>query len=204
MIPVLNYFVPFTNGKFVAQCLMFSDSVESAVDPVKQLEHENWNLVEYSDIDLWWKDHDHDWFNTPDWELFLTDRVSQSTKYVFYTCHEDYSVHHIKRLLPESRILTILPNPDLCKQNYINKNWVHTELSFEDSRVFNELQSFKPITQDIVIKQDDLFNETSFISCMEYLQKSLSISLDLDAVLQYREKYFMHRRNVFGSRLPQP
>ncbi len=126
MKPVLNYFVPFTNGKFVAQCLMFSSNVEMAVDPLANLKNNNWNKVEYSDIDHWWVDHNHDWFNTTDWEKYLTKKARESTKYQFYTCHEDYSVHHIKRLLPQSRIISIVPDLELCKKNYENKNWVHT------------------------------------------------------------------------------
>ena len=195
MKPVLNYFVPFTNGKFVAQCLMFSDDVEMAVDPMANLRNNNWNSVEYSDIDYWWIDHHHDWFNTRDWQKYLTKRARESSKYQFYTCHEDYTVHHIKRLLPQSRIISIIPDLDLCKRNYIRKNWVNTNLSFEDSRVYEEFKNFKPITSDIVIDQRDLFSPERFVEVIKYLSTKLDVKLDLDQVLNYREQYFNHPRN---------
>lgn len=195
MKPVLNYFVPFTNGKFLAQCLMFSDSVEQVIDPLATLKNDNWNKVEYSDIDYWWVSSKHDWFNTADWQRYLTDRARESAKYQFYTCHEDYSVHHIKRLVPESRIITIIPNLELCERNYYKKNWMPGNERFEESRVYQEFKNFKPITADIVVNQVDLFDEATFLQTIEHVTSKLGIAVDLNKVLEYRNAYFKHSRN---------
>jgi hypothetical protein len=191
MKPILNYFVPFTNGKFVANCLMLSEDVcgkpnELAVD-------RPWHQNEYSDIDFWWKDHQHDWFNTENWQDYLNP--IPENKYAFYTCHENYSVHHIKRLVPNSRIITIVPEYDLCKNNYIKKNWIESETVFEESRVFSEFEQFRPIYSDLVIYQSDLFQLDSFTKTIEYLCKGLNISLDMKKVLSYRNYYFSHPSN---------
>lgn len=191
MKPILNYFVPFTNGKFVASCLMFSNDVNGTPN---QLLHDHWTKNEYSDVDFWWTDHFHNWFNTDNWRDYLNPEIDHS-KYSFYTCHEDYAVHHVKRLIPESRIITVIPDLELCRANYNNKNWIESESDFETSRVFTEFQAFSPITSDIVINQTDLFSRKSFTETIERLRESLNINLDMDKVLAYRNYYFSHPSN---------
>lgn len=194
MKPILNYFVPFTNGKFVASCIMLSDQVHGIPSDIKK--NGPWNNIEYSDIDFWWKDYSHDWFNTPNWIDYVNEHVLKNhDKYIFYTCHEDYAVNHIKKIIPESRIITIIPNLELCKRNYERKNWILNEPNFETSRCFKEFTSFNPIISDIVINQTDLFERSSFIKTIEYIAKSLNITLDMDHVLAYHDSYFSHPSN---------
>jgi hypothetical protein len=194
MKPILNYFVPFTNGKFVASCLMFSDQVFGVRNNLSKTG--NWVNIEYSDIDFWWQDYEHDWFNTTNWRDYLRPQIIEnSDKFVFFTCHEDYAVDHVKRLIPESRILTIIPDLTLCRKNYRNKNWVDSEPEFETSRCFKEFQAFNPITSDIVINQTDLFERSSFIKAIEHVRSSLNITLDMQQVLAYHDLYFSHPSN---------
>jgi hypothetical protein len=192
MKPILNHFVPFTNGKFVASCLMFSDSV--CGKPNELIVDAPWHRNEYSDIDFWWKDYEHDWFNTENWVDYLHPQVPLD-KYAFYTCHEDYSVHHIRRLVPSSRVITVIPDIELCKKNYDKKNWIDAESDFETSRVYSEFMAFNPILDDIVIHQRDLFSEDTFIKTIEHVCQSLNITLDMHKVVAYRKTYFSHPSN---------
>jgi hypothetical protein len=192
MKPVLNYFVPFTNGKFVASCLMFSDDV--CGKPNEFIVGAPWHQNEYSDIDFWWKDHEHDWFNTENWRDYLSPNVL-ADKYSFYTCHEDYAVRHIKYHVTNSRILTIIPDIELCKRNYDLKNWIEDEADFFNSRVYQEYNAFRPILDDIVIRQSDLFDPVLFVKTIEYLCQSLNISLDMEKVIAYRDTYFSQPSN---------
>jgi hypothetical protein len=147
-----------------------------------------WHQNEYSDIDFWWKDHEHDWFNTENWADYLNPIPED--KYAFYTCHEDHSVRHIKHILPNSRIITIIPDYEICRANYLKKNWIDAEPVFESSRVYKEFNSFNPIHDDLVIHQCELFNLDSFVKTIEYLHNGLNIHLDMDKVISYRDYYF--------------
>jgi len=189
---ILNYFVPFTNGKFVASCLMFSDDVCGLPNEFKV--DMPWHQNEYSDIDFWWQDYEHDWFNTENWVDYLNPSALEKG-YKFYTCHEDYAVNHIKRLVPTARILSIIPDLDLCKRNYVKKNWIQDEPLFENSRVYAEFQNFRPIESDLVVRQQDLFDTDKFIKTIDYLTRELNITIDMERVVAYRDRYFAHPMN---------
>lgn len=188
---ILNYFVPFTNGKFVASCLMTSPDVIG--QPHELNDTINWINNEYSDIDFWWLDHEHDWFNTTNWRDYLRPGVFDD-RYKFYTCHEDYTALYVKRLLPSARIISIVPDLELCKSNYLKKNWIQQQPVFEDSRVYKEFRAFNCL-KDLTINQVDLFEESSFIKTIEYLAKGLDITIDMEEVLVYRDMYFAHPMN---------
>ena len=114
---------------------------------------------------------------------------------MFYTCHEDYTVDYIKQLLPQSRIVCIVPDLELCRKNYQKKNWIEDETDFETSRVYREFQSFNAITTDLVIQQQDLFQVDSFVKSIDCLAQGLNITLDMAQVLKYRSRYFSHPMN---------
>lgn len=188
---ILNYFVPFTNGKFVASCLMTSPDVIGKATTLN--DYTNWVNNEYSDIDFWWIDSDHNWFNTTNWIDYIKPEVFED-QYKFYTCHEDYTALYVKRLLPSARIISIVPDLELCKSNYLKKNWIQQQPIFEDSRVYKEFQAFNCL-DDLVINQVDLFKESSFIKTIEYLSNGLNITVDMEEILAYRNIYFAHPMN---------
>ena len=199
---ILNYFVPFSNGKFIATCLMFSKSVEPMV-PLDKLAQRlsqgtSWNNIEYSDIDFWWKDHSINWFNNQDWFDNLTDTALTAiseNRYCFYTCHEDYTVKHLKNKFVNANTLMVLPNFELCKQNYKLKNWLVTEPEFETSRVYQEFLNFKPVDTELVFDQTHIFDKKLFIDGITNIANLLSIELDINQVLEYRNQYLNNKFN---------
>lgn len=192
---IFNYFVPFTSGKFIASCLSLSPDVYSIFsynELISRLNNSDWPNVEYSDTDLWWKDHRIDWFHSKNWFSNLTSQTISAVannQYLFYTCHEDYTVRHLQSIFPNSRVLAIIPDLELCRQNYTKRNWASEEINFKGSRVQKEFDNFKPILKDLVINQIDLYDEPRFITFMGDITEKLKISIDMDLVLTYRQHY---------------
>jgi len=200
---ILNYFVPFTNGKFVASCLMWSNDVCSMIshDELNRrlTQESHWTNVEYNDIQFWWKDHTIDWFNDKNWFDNITESALTAVadnQYCFYTCHEDYSVTYLKRIFPNAKTMMIIPDKDLCKQNYLAKNWIESEPEFETSRVYKEFSKFKQIATDLVINQTSIFNEPQFVVEINNIANKLNIVLDLDQVLAYRNLYLKRNEHI--------
>jgi hypothetical protein len=200
---VLNYFVPFTNGKFISTCLMLSDDVYKMISADKIVQrlatpHSDWNKIEYSDVDFWWQDHSIDWFNSDNWFSNLSEsavEAIQQNKYIFYTCHEDYSVNYLKTIFTNAQVLVVTPNFDLCKKNYLQKNWYKEEPVFEESRVFKEFNNFKPIPTHLTINQLDIYNKNLFIEAITKLSIELNITLNTNQVLAYRNLYLSNKFN---------
>ena len=198
---ILNYFVPFTSGKFIATCLMFSKDVCPMIsqgDIINRLSADTWANVEYSDQDFWWKDKNVDWFNSTDWYDNLNvgpiDAINTNL-YCFYTCHETHTVHYLKKIFPKAQVLMILPNYELCRKNYLAKNWVETESIFEESRVYKELIDFNPIDTNLVFDQRHIYDSYAFLTGILDLARMLKINLDVDRVLEYRECYLNSKFN---------
>lgn len=198
---ILNYFVPYTSGKFIASCLMFSSGVYkmlSIAELKNRLGNTGWTNVEYSDVDFWWKDHNIDWFSSDDWFQNLSasaiDAIGQN-QYVFYTCHELYSVRHLKNLFPNAQVLMIVPDYSLCKRNYLKKNTVDTHLEFNDSRVYKELQEFAEYNTDLVVKQTDIYNTELFIQTISNIACQLNLEIKIEELVNYRKLYLSHNLN---------
>jgi hypothetical protein len=199
---ILNYFVPYTNGKFTATCLMFSPAVYKMLDLAEIYQRiqrkDSWANIEYSDVDFWWKDHSVDWFNSVDWIKNLSESAKnafQQNQYVFYTCHEIESVNYLKQLFPDAQILITLPDIDLCKQNYYSKNPLSNSVLFEKSRVYKEFQNFKSVDTNLTINQQDIYSHDQFGKSIAGIADKLNIKLDIDRVLQYRSCYLQNKFN---------
>lgn len=193
---ILNYFVPFTSGKFIASCLMFGDSVVKAQsDLTKNLD---WQNIEYNDFKFWWQESDCDWFNSEHWFGNLSTQALEAignNQYCFYTCHEDYSVNYLKKIFPNAQVLMIVPDYQLCRKNYLAKNWVADEPDFETSRVAQEFLNFKSIATNLVFDQRHIYDQALFCQSINNIATNLNIRLDLDQVLDYRTKYLEHQLN---------
>lgn len=200
---IINYFVPFTGGKFVYSCIMLAQEAYPMIPKYQLLDRlqagmNSWNQVEYSDIDFWWKDYRHDWFNTSNWQDYLSVDATtalENSRYVSYTCHDYKSVKHLKRIFKNAKILTVIPNRDLCKQNYLNKNWNKQEPVFEMSRIQKDLDEFTVPETDLIYKQEVTFDKDHFVETITDLYSKLEITLDLDLVLKYRELYLNSKFN---------
>ena len=198
---ILNHFLAFSNGKFIATCLMLSDDVYKILS-VEEIycritaDARDWNQVEYNDLTFWWRDHNVDWFNSPNWFNNLNSGPREAVannKYVFYTCHE--SVQYCKNIFPNARVLSIVPDVVYCRINYKNKNWMIEQPVFETSRVWDELQAFKSNDSDILVHQRDLFQEQTFVNLISHIANKLNITIDMDRVLEYRSLYFKNKFN---------
>jgi hypothetical protein len=89
----------------------------------------------------------------------------------------------------------ILPNYELCRKNYLAKNWVETESIFEESRVYKELIDFNPIDTNLVFDQRHIYDSYAFLTGILDLARMLKINLDVDRVLEYRECYLNSKFN---------
>lgn len=153
----------------------------------------HWNQVEYSDIDFWWKDYNHDWFNCPnDWFDYLAkgplDAISHD-KYIFYSVHEADTAGCITNLFPNARLLVIVPDAELCKKNYLAKNWNVEEPEFETSRVQRDFDNFRMPDTDLIFHQSHIYDTELFVKGISDLCNKLKIKVDMDLVLKYREHY---------------
>ena len=198
---IINYFVPFTSGKFVATCLMFSDDVTSMYDesPMVRLNNAHWSNVEYSDMSFWWKDHTINWYHNANWFENINQKVFDSieqNKYFFYTCHDTGVVDHIKyNILPNAKVLMIIPDYELCRKNYQAKNWMVEEPNFETSRVSISLREWEEVNTDLTFDQRHIYDETLFVNAINDLATKLNITLDMNQVLHYRNTYLSHQLN---------
>lgn len=200
-----NYFVPFSNGKFIASCLMLNSDVypilskEELFRRLTDTSIDSWPQIEYSDIDFWFKDHAVDWFNTTNWYENIKDQpISgiQSNRYVIYSYHPGIE-NFMLNLFPNSRCITTVPDVELCKKNYSNKNWVVSEPFFESSRVQQDLKNFKVADGDLIFYQSNILHEEKFINNMLDIADQLKISLDLELVCAYRKTYMNCKFNQY-------
>ena len=200
---IINYFVSFTNGKFIASCLMLSNDVykmvteEDMIDRLRR--YSDWFFVEVNDEKFWWRDPKNDWFNNPNnWFDYLTDEAKsavEQNKYIFYTCHDYKTFQYLKNIFTNARVVTVIPNLDLCKKNYQSKNTNQFETTFENSRVEREFDEFRLYDTDLQIKQQDIYNEPAFVKAMRTLAIALKIQLDFRKVFRYRNAYLAHKKN---------
>ena len=200
---ILNHFLAFSNGKFIATCLMLSNDVYKILS-LEEIYHRismnarDWAQVEYNDFKFWWRDPDIDWYQNKNWFDNLNCgplEAIKNNKYIFYTCHDQDSYRYCKRIFPNARILSIVPDVGYCKINYKNKNCVVDQPVFESSRVWHELQEFVPCNLDVQVNQRDLFQEQSFIKLISHIADKLNITIDMNRVLEYRNLYFKNKFN---------
>ena len=187
---ILNYFVPFSNGKFIATSLMYSDDVCNMLGTTERQNRldrsDSWWNIEYSDVDFWWRDPRIDWFNSDDWFDNLTHVARNAIaddKYCFFTCHEDYTVNFLKSEFPNAKIIQVIPDLDLCKRNFKAKR-----PDDDFSRILPEFNSFNPVRADVTFKQTSIYND-NFLNEVETCANTLGIRLNLDQVIQYRQLY---------------
>jgi hypothetical protein len=194
---VANYFVPFTSGKFIMSCLMLHPEVYPALSLDQLFDRlrgyaTHWNQVEYSDIDFWWKDYNHDWFNSSDWFDYLAKGPIEAIakdQYIFYSVHEPGTSKFLTNIFPNAKILVIVPDWDLCKKNYLAKNWFKDEPEFETSRIRQDFDNFRMLDTDLVFHQAHIYDESLFAAGIQDLCNKLKIKVDMDLVLKYREHY---------------
>jgi hypothetical protein len=206
---IANYFVPYSNGKFVATCLMLSPDVHpilseseifARITSYQNIPHylkQSWFEIEYSDIAFWWRETGHDWYNTPNWRDYLSDSVVNTDKWIFYSCHDTGELQYLKNLM-SVKTLMIVPDPAMCKSNYLAKNEIRAEPVFESSRVQQDLDNFKLIDSELVFHQRDIVDEIKFTQSMQLLAEQLEINLDINLVLKYRDLYL---KNPFNENL---
>lgn len=196
---ILNYFTPFSNGKFIASCLMLSDQVHDMIPQGSRedrlLQTDDWGSVEYSDVDFWWLDHSYDWFNSRDWFNNLTDEAKlaiRSNEYCFYTCHEAYTVRYMKNLFPNAKIMSIIPDLNCTQANFEAKRGV----SFKFTEQYNEFMNWEVIADACMFPQTAIYN-TDFENSFMNLCRQLGIVPAMEKVLHYRQQYL---NNTFMQR----
>ena len=186
---ILNYFVPFSNGKFIASCLMLSDQVHDMIPDREErlLQTDDWGSVEYSDIDFWWLDHSYDWFNSQDWFNNITDEAKlaiSSDKYCFYTCHEADTVLYMKRLFPNAKIMSIVPDLNCTQANFEAKRGV----TFKFSEQYNEFMNWEVMEDVSIFPQTAIYN-SDFEYSFTNLCEQLDIKVPMEKVLRFRQQY---------------
>lgn len=208
---VLNFFIPFSNGKFIASCLMFSPDVYKMM-PLESLfsrltRQDNWGQVEFNDLDFWWDSAAHsnpkwalEWFNMPDWETHLSDTARDflaSGKYAFYTCHGYSVLQDALKKFPNAKIMRIVPDIELTKRNHQLKKPPDVSKHFPEYDVEDAFKTFNSldIKTDLVFPQCHIYDEELFKSSILNLAKNLEVELDIEPVLEYRKAYLAHPMN---------
>lgn len=206
---IANYFVPYTSGKFIATCLMLSPDMYPMLTQdeifyrISNKHLLRWNEIEYSDIDFWWKEPDCDWFNSPHWRDNLAagplDAINKN-RYVFYTCHESGTVKFLRNhVCRDLEVLTIVPDEELCKKNYLSKNLIDSEPVYETSRIKQDFDNYFLPDTNLIFYQRDIYDEVKFKQGMESIVDNLKINLDLSLVLKYRNLYLNNPFNEHTS-----
>lgn len=209
---ILNFFIPFSNGKFIASCLMFSPDVYKML-PTDMLfsrlsrTSTTWGQIEFNDLDFWWKPEAHNdpmwfmnWMDIPNWQDKLSDNaVSALTgdQYAFYTCHGLDILNRVTSKFPNAKILKIIPDLELTKRNHELKRPPDRSKHFpeydplDSFTVFNNADIQTPYT----FTQSHIYDKELFTESITALAQKLSIKLDIDKVLEYRACYLNHPMN---------
>lgn len=209
---VLNYFIPYSCGKFVSNCLMFSNQTYPMISQEEMFTrlvdgHDRgwgWGHIEYNDLDFWWDggngdpDWFHNWYNKPNWQQYLSARgreVLTGDCYAFYTCHNWAMAQTIQSIFKNSKLISIVPDLDFVYKNYQLKAPRDPSKHFPPYDPLDSFKLYKKDTTPFLFYQKNIYNDWAFKENILQLAEQLGIELELDQVIKYREAYLANKFN---------
>jgi len=209
---VLNYFIPFSCGKFVSSCLMFSEQTYPMIAREEMFarlvngydQGWGWGHIEYNDLDFWWDggngdpDFFHNWFNKPNWQQYLSLRAKEALegdRYAFYTCHGWGMAQTMQSIFKNSKLISVVPDLDFVYKNYQLKKPPDPSKHFPAYDPRDSFNLYKKNVTPFLFYQKNIYNEAAFKTNILALAEQLSIVLDMDQVLKYREAYLANKFN---------